>query len=52
MSEDLGSMGYPLLPLLPRPLWSGVVIPVRAHSMDQIDPFENYLYYIGILDIL
>ena len=34
----------PSLPLLPGRLWPGVVVPIRVSSMDQIDPFENYLY--------
>ena len=32
------------LPLLPGPLWSGVIAHVRVSSMDQIDLFENYYY--------
>ena len=33
-------------PLLPGPLWSRVVVPVRVPSMGQIDLFESYLYPI------
>ena len=30
------------LPLLPGPLWLGVVVPVRILSMSQIELFNNY----------
>ena len=40
----------PSLPLLPDPLWSGVLVPVRVPSMSQIDILEYYSYLIGILD--
>ena len=29
-----------------------VVVPVRVSSMCQIDPFERYLYLIGILECI
>ena len=29
-----------------------MVVPVRVLSMGQIDLFENYLYYIGILETI
>ena len=31
---------YPSLPLLPGPLWPGVVSPDRVLSMDQIELFD------------
>ena len=33
-------------------VWPSVVIPVRVLSMSQIDLFANYLYWIGILNII
>ena len=32
------------LPLLPGPLWPGVVIPITVPNMSQIDLFKSYLY--------
>ena len=29
------------LPLLPHPLWPGVLVPVRVPSMGQLEPFIN-----------
>ena len=45
-------LGTRLLPLLPVPLETGMIVPVRVSSMGQIDLFANYLYLIGILDII
>ena len=42
----------PSLPLLPGPLWPGVIVPVKVLSTDQIDLSENYLYSKGIFDII
>ena len=36
----------PSLPLLVCPFWSGVVVPLRVPSMDQIDLLKNYSYLI------
>ena len=36
--------------LLPSPLWSRVVVPIRALSMGQINLFKNYLYSIGLYE--
>ena len=36
-----------LLPLLPSPLWSGVVVLVRVSSIGQIDLFKYHSYSIG-----
>ena len=41
-----------LLPLLPGPLWPGVFVFVRVPCMSQIDLFVNYLYSVGIFDIM
>ena len=38
-----------LLPLLPFPLWLGVVVPVRASSMGQINPFKHLSFSIEYL---
>ena len=48
--RDLGSMKYPFIAILPDPLVSRVVAPVRVPSMGQIELFKSYLYSIGILD--
>ena len=32
--------------------WFEVVVPVRVSSLGQMDLFENYLYYIGILETI
>ena len=42
----------PSMPLLPGQHWLGMVVPVRVQSRDKIELFENYLYLIGILDII
>ena len=36
------------LPLLPVPLWAGVLVPFRVPSMGQIDLLHNYSYSIGL----
>ena len=41
-----------LLLLLPGPLWPKVVILVKVLSLGQIDLFENYWYYIRILETI
>ena len=41
-----------LLPLLPGPLWLGVIVLVWVPSIDQIDMFKNYLYLFRILDTI
>ena len=42
---ELWEMQYtPLLPLLPNPLWPGVVTLDRAQSMGQIELFDIRLY--------
>ena len=40
------------LTLLPDSLLPGVVVPVKVPYVGQIDMFENYMYLIGILDII
>ena len=40
------------LPLLPGPLYPEVVIPVKVPFIGQVDLFVNYLYLIGIPDII
>ena len=40
---------HPVMTITP---WIGVVVPVRFPSMGIIDLFKNYLYSIGILDIM
>ena len=47
-----GMRSVPSLPLLSGPLRAGVVVAVRVLSINQIDMFANYLYLIGILDII
>ena len=47
-SEDLGSVEYPFISLLPDPLWLRVVVPVRVSFIVQIDLFKNYSYSIGL----
>ena len=37
-----------LLPLVPGPLWSAVVVPVNIASMAQINMFKNHSYSIGL----
>ena len=39
MLEIWGMWSTPSLPLLPGPLWPGVVVPDRVLSMGQIEPF-------------
>ena len=51
----LGSSGERMsgtfsLLLLPNPLWSRLIVPVRIPSMGQIDLFEKYQYRIGMLE--
>ena len=40
----------PSLPLHLCPLWAGAVVPVWVPSLDQIKPFENCSYSLGILE--
>ena len=40
------------LPLLPGPLWPGVVVPISVRSVGEIDLFRNYLYSVVILDVI
>ena len=47
-SRFLGVWTTPSLPLFPGPLWLGIVVPVKASSLGQIDPFKNYLYLIEL----
>ena len=42
-----GEWSTPSLPLLPGPLWPGMVIPVVFPSICQIDSFENYSFAKG-----
>ena len=50
--EILGVWKIPSLTLLPGPLWPGMIVAVKVPSMDQIELFENYLYLIGILNVI
>ena len=42
----------PSLPLLPGPLWPGVVVPVIISSMSQIELFNHFLRIIIIIIII
>ena len=45
---SLWSMKYhTLLPLLPCPLWTGIVISVKILFMNQINLFKNFIHLIG-----
>ena len=46
----MGSKEIPSLPLFLGPLWSGMVVPVKVPSIDQIDLFKNYLYSIELCE--
>ena len=52
MLELWGIQITPSSPLLPGPLWPGVVLFIRVLSMGQIELFENDLNSIGILDAI
>ena len=45
---DLESVEYPSFPLLPGPLWPGVVISVRIPTISWIDLREKKMYSIRI----
>ena len=40
LGGDLGNVEYPLLPLLPGPIWPRVVAPDRVLSLGQIKLFD------------
>ena len=40
------------LPLLPGPLWPGVVVTLKFLFIGEIELFENYIYSNGILDAI
>ena len=47
-----GMWSTPSLPLLPGPLWPGVVVHVRVLSMAQIELFDHLLRIIIIINYL
>ena len=50
--QEIWAVGSPIsLPLLPNPLWPGVVVPVEDPSMGQTDLFKNNSYSIGPCEI-
>ena len=51
-SGYLEGMSTSSLLLLPGPLKLEVVVPVGVSSVGQIDMFKNYLYLIGIFDVI
>ena len=52
-SGDLKSVEYTFIAIIPRPsLTLRVVTSVKIPSVDKIDLFKDYLYVIGILDII
>ena len=44
-------MKHPLLPLLPSPLWPGVVAPDSVLSMGQIELFDIQTVYKQMTDV-
>ena len=40
------------MPFFPGQLGQGILVSVKVPSMNQIDLFKNYLYLIGIIDII